>query len=127
MKRENLESTAKAMVADGKGILAADESVGTITKRFDTLKIESTEESRRTYRELLLTSPGVSEFLSGVILYDETIRQKESKGTPFPEVLTKLGVIPGIKVDTGAKSLAGSDEEKMTDGLDGLRDRLRAC
>ncbi len=80
VKRENLESTAKAMVADGKGILAADESVGTITKRFDTLKIKSTEESRRTYRELLLTAPGVSEFLSGVILYDETIRQKDSKG-----------------------------------------------
>ena len=90
MKRENLESIAKAMVADGKGILAADESVGTITKRFDSLKIKSTEESRRTYREMLLTAPGASEFISGVILYDETIRQKDSKGIPFPEVLTKL-------------------------------------
>jgi fructose-bisphosphate aldolase class I len=125
VKRENLESIAKAMVADGKGILAADESVGTITKRFDSLKIKSTEESRRTYREMLLTAPGASEFISGVILFDETIRQKDSKGTPFPEVLTKLGLIPGIKVDTGAKPLAGSDEEKVTEGLDGLRDRLK--
>jgi len=125
VKRQNLESTAKAMVADGKGILAADESVGTITKRFDSLKIKSTEESRRTYREMLLTAPGASEFISGVILYDETIRQKDSKGIPFPEVLTKLGVIPGIKVDTGANPLAGSDEEKVTEGLDGLRDRLK--
>ena len=125
MKRQNLESTAKAMVADGKGILAADETVGTITKRLETLKIESTEESRRTYREMLLTAPGASEFISGVIMYDETIRQKDSNGVPFPEVLTKLGIFPGIKVDTGAKLLGNSDDEKVTEGLDGLRDRLK--
>ena len=90
MKRKNLESIANAMVVDGKGILAADETVGTITKRLETLKIESTEESRRTYREMLLTAPGAYEFISGVIMYDETIRQKDSNGAPFPEVLTKL-------------------------------------
>jgi len=125
MKRKNLESIANAMVVDGKGILAADETVGTITKRLETLKIESTEESRRTYREMLLTAPGAYEFISGVIMYDETIRQKDSNGAPFPEVLTKLGIFPGIKVDTGAKDLADSDDEKVTEGLDGLRDRLK--
>ena len=125
MKCKKLESIANAMVVDGKGILAADETVGTITKRLETLKIESTEESRRTYREMLLTAPGASEFISGVIMYDETIRQKDSNGVPFPEVLTKLGVLPGIKVDTGAKHLADSDDEKVTEGLDGLRDRLK--
>ena len=121
----DLESTAKALVADGKGILAADESVPTLTKRFDTLNIQSTESSRRTYREMLFTTPGAAEFISGVIMYDETIRQKSSGGTPFADVLAKLGIIPGIKVDTGAKPLAGSPEEKVTEGLDGLRDRLK--
>lgn len=125
MKDGGLEATAIALVAEGKGILAADETVGTITKRFESLKISSTEESRRTYRELLFTTPGVSEFLSGVIMYDETIRQKDSQGSPLAEVCTGLGLIPGIKVDTGAKDLAGSPVEKVTEGLDGLRDRLR--
>lgn len=120
-----LEATAKALVADGKGILAADETVGTITKRLETLKIESTENSRRTYREMLFTAPGEADFISGVIMYDETIRQKSSGGTPLAEVLSKQGIIPGIKVDTGAKELAGSPDEKVTEGLDGLRDRLK--
>jgi fructose-bisphosphate aldolase, class I len=124
MKDCSLEATANALVAEGKGILAADETVGTITKRFESLKISSTEEARRTYREMLFTGPGVSEFLSGVIMYDETIRQKDSQGIPLAEVCTRLGIIPGIKVDTGAKDLAGSPGEKITEGLDGLRDRL---
>ena len=124
MKNGSLEATAKALVAEGKGILAADETVGTITNRFESLKITSTEESRRTYREMLFTAPAVSEFISGVIMYDETIRQKDSKGTPLAEVCTRLGIIPGIKVDTGTKDLAGSPGEKVTEGLDGLRDRL---
>lgn len=125
MASHDLESTARALVDDGKGILAADESISTITKRFATLKIESTADSRRTYREMLFTTPGVSEFISGVIMYDETIRQKSSKGTPLAELLSAQGIIPGIKVDTGAKPLAGSPEEKITEGLDGLRDRLK--
>ena len=125
MASDDLESTARALVDDGKGILAADESVSTITKRLATLKIESTADSRRTYREMLFTTPGVSEFISGVIMYDETIRQKSSKGTPLAELLSAQGIIPGIKVDTGAKPLAGSPEEKITEGLDGLRDRLK--
>jgi fructose-bisphosphate aldolase class I len=112
------------MVAEGKGILAADESTPTIGKRFAKLGIESTEENRRAYREMFFTSPGVQESISGVILYDETIRQSTADGTPFPDFLTKLGIIPGIKVDTGAKPLAGSPDEKVTEGLDGLRDRL---
>jgi fructose-bisphosphate aldolase class I len=120
----DLENTAKALVADGKGILAADETPQTLTKRFDALKINSTPDSRRDYREIFFTTPGISEFMSGVILQDETIRQKSSTGTPFPEVLAKQGVIPGIKVDAGAKRLAGSNEEFVTEGLDGLRDRL---
>jgi len=125
MERQELEQTATALVAQGKGILAADETVPTLTKRFDTLKIESTEDSRRAYRELFFTTPNVSEFISGVILQDETIRQKNAAGTPLAEVLSKQGIIPGIKVDTGAKVLAGSPEEKVTEGLDGLRDRLK--
>jgi len=125
MGRQELEQTAKALVAEGKGILAADETVPTLTKRFATLKIESTEDSRRTYREMFFTTPDVSTFISGVILQDETIRQKGSAGIPLPEVLSKQGIIPGIKVDTGAKVLAGSPEEKVTEGLDGLRDRLK--
>ena len=125
MGRQELEQTASLLVADGKGILAADETVSTITKRFATLKIESTEDSRRAYREMFFTTPDVSAFISGVILQDETIRQKNDAGIPLTEVLSKQGIIPGIKVDTGAKVLAGSPEEKVTEGLDGLRDRLK--
>src|SRR3954469_22878064 len=99
MNHEELRSVAKAMVAKGKGILAADESGGTIKKRFDSIKLESTEEARRTYRELLFTTPDAAKYISGVILYDETLRQKTKDGTPFPEYLKKLGVVPGIKVD----------------------------
>src|SRR6476659_1044753 len=121
----DLESIAAILVAEGKGILAADETVPTLTKRFDTLGIRSTEDSRRTYREMLFTSPGSAEFISGVIMYDETIRQKSSGGTPLAEALTAGGIFPGIKVDTGAKPLAGSPDETITEGLDGLRDRLR--
>ena len=112
------------MVAKGKGILAADESGGTITKRFDGIKLDSTEEHRRTYREMLFTAPGAAEAVSGVILYDETIRQKTKDGMPFPQYLTKQGMIPGIKVDLGAKPLAGFPGETITEGLDGLRERL---
>jgi fructose-bisphosphate aldolase, class I len=124
MAENGLEQTARALVAPGKGILAADESDGTIKKRFDTIHVESTEENRRAYRELLFTTPGMEEHISGVILYDETIRQTSTKGTPFPELLESKGVIPGIKVDKGAKPLAASPEEKVTEGLDGLRERL---
>src|SRR3989338_4327984 len=124
MNKDELMKTAKAMVAPGKGILAADESSGTIKKRFDTISVESTEENRRAYRELLFTTPGMEEFISGVILFDETIRQKAKDGTPLPAVLSKKGVIPGIKVDKGAQMLAGSENEKATEGLDGLRDRF---
>ncbi len=112
------------MVAPGKGILAADESTGTITKRFDTVDIESTETSRRDYRELLVTSPGAGDYISGIILYDETIRQEASDGRPFVDMLNELGILPGIKVDTGAKPLALAPEEKVTEGLDGLRERI---
>jgi fructose-bisphosphate aldolase class I len=118
-----LESTARALVAAGRGILAADESSPTIKKRFDSIGVESTEENRRAYRELLFTTKECEEFISGVILYDETIRQKASDGTPLPQVLKKKGIIPGIKVDQGAKALAGT-KEKVTEGLDGLRERL---
>jgi len=124
MNKDELMKTAKAMVAPGKGILAADESSGTIKKRFDSILVESTEENRRFYRELLFTTPGMEEFISGVILYDETIRQKSKDGTSLPDVLVKKGVLPGIKVDKGAKMLAGSDQEKVTEGLDGLRERF---
>jgi len=119
-----LEATAEALVAEGKGILAADESDGTIKKRFDSIGIESTEESRRAYREMLFTTDGVEEYISGVILFDETIRQTAVDGTPFPKLLESRGIIPGIKVDTGAKPLAGAPGETITEGLDGLRDRL---
>jgi fructose-bisphosphate aldolase class I len=124
MNRSELESIARAMVAKGKGILAADESGGTIKKRFDGIKLESTEEARRTYRELLFTTPDVASYISGVILYDETIRQKTKDGTPFPQHLTKLGIVPGIKVDMGAKPLTNFPNETITEGLDGLRERL---
>ena len=112
-------------MAGGKGILAADETVGTLTKRFEKLKIPSTAESRRDYREMLFTAPGSADFISGVIMYDETIRQRGSSGIQLPDILQRQGIIPGIKVDTGAKSLAGSEGETVTEGLDGLRERLR--
>jgi fructose-bisphosphate aldolase class I len=124
MNASELNRVANAMVAKGKGILAADESSGTIKKRFDSIKLESTEEHRRSYRELLFTAPGAAEFVSGVILYDETIRQKTRDGTPFPQYLAQQGIIPGIKVDLGAKPLAGFGGETVTEGLDGLRERL---
>jgi len=126
MNRNELETIARAMVAKGKGILAADESGGTIKKRFDAIKLESTEEARRTYRELLFTTAGAADYISGVIMFDETIRQKTKDGTPFPQYLQKLGIVPGIKVDAGAKPLAGFPKETITEGLDGLRDRLAA-
>ena len=124
MNRSELARIARAMVVTNRGILAADESSGTIKKRFDGIKLESTEENRRTYREMLFTAPGVAETISGVILYDETLRQKTKDGVPFADYLTKLGVIPGIKVDTGAKPLANFPNETITEGLDGLRERL---
>ncbi|HET9107869.1 MAG TPA: class I fructose-bisphosphate aldolase [Steroidobacteraceae bacterium] len=124
MNRNELARIAQAMVAKGKGILAADESTGTIKKRFDAIRLESTEEQRRSYRELLFTAPGAAEAISGVILYDETIRQKTRDGTPFPQYLTQHGMLPGIKVDMGAKALAGFPGETITEGLDGLRERL---
>jgi fructose-bisphosphate aldolase class I len=124
MNPSELARVAGAMVAKGKGILAADESTSTITKRFGSIKLESTEEHRRSYREMLFTAQGAAESVSGVILYDETIRQKTKDGTPFPQYLAKQGMIPGIKVDTGAKPLAGFPGETITEGLDGLRERL---
>jgi len=120
----SLEETARALVAPGKGILAADESDGTIKKRFDSIGVESTEETRRTYRDLLFTTEGAADHISGVILYDETIRQSSPNGTPFPKLLEQQGIIPGIKVDKGAKDLANAPGEKVTEGLDGLRERL---
>jgi fructose-bisphosphate aldolase, class I len=120
----DLHETASALVAEGKGILAADESDGTIKKRFDSIGVESTEENRRSYRELLFTTEGAEEYVSGVILFDETLRQSASDGTPFPELLSSKGIIPGIKVDKGAKPLALAEGETITEGLDGLRGRL---
>ena len=124
MNSSELARIAGAMVAKGKGILAADESTGTIKKRFDAIKLESTEEHRRAYREMLFTAPGASQAISAVIFYDETLRQKTRDGTPFPQYLMKQGIIPGIKVDLGAKPLAGFPGETITEGLDGLRERL---
>ncbi len=124
MDKQLLSKTAAAMVAKGRGILAADESSGTCEKRFQSIGVECTEESRRVYRGLLLTTPGVEQFVSGVIFYDETLRQKTNDGVPFPDYLAKKGVIPGIKVDKGAMGLALCPGEKVTEGLDGLRGRL---
>ncbi len=118
-----LEATARELVAHGKGILAADESNRTMTKRLEAVGVDSNEESRHSFRELLFTTDGASEFVSGVILYDETIRQ-QIDGTPIPDYLSSIGIVPGIKVDTGTQPLAGSSEEKVTEGLDGLGDRL---
>jgi fructose-bisphosphate aldolase, class I len=124
MTIRDLGQLASSLVDDGRGILAADESVATLTRRFDALGIPSTEDSRRRYREMLFTTPGLAAFISGVILYDETIRQKSTSGTPFAQVLGRQGIVPGIKVDVGAKTLAGAPGELVTEGLDGLRDRL---
>ncbi len=124
MNTKILASVAAQMVASGKGILAADESHSTCKKRFDALGLECTEESRRTYRQLLITAPGTEKFLSGIILFDETLRQKTDKGEPFVKVLERKGIFPGIKVDTGAKELALHAGEMVTEGLDNLRERL---
>jgi fructose-bisphosphate aldolase, class I len=123
-KVDDLAETVQSLVASGKGILAADESGGTIERRFAAVGVESTEENRRAYREILLTTDGASQWISGVILFDETIRQRAADGTSLPEVLERQGIIPGIKVDRGAKPLALAAGEKVTEGLDGLRERL---
>ena len=119
-----LEKIAKQMVAKGKGILAADESTGTMTKRLSSVNVESTSENRLKFRETLFSAEGMKNYIGGVILYDETIKQKTSSGKSIPDLIKSYGSIPGIKVDTGAKKLAGSPEEKVTEGLDGLRERL---
>ncbi|MCA1691049.1 MAG: fructose-bisphosphate aldolase class I [Actinobacteria bacterium] len=120
----SLAAIAQQLVASGRRVLAADESNATITKRFGALDIESSEENRRAYRDTLLSTPGLEEYISGVILYDETIRQCSSDGTPFPKMLDQKGILPGIKVDTGSKPLANAPDEQVTEGLDGLRDRI---
>jgi fructose-bisphosphate aldolase class I len=125
MSIEDLESVAQAMVAPGKGIIAIDESNTTIAKRFQGVGIENTEENRRAYRELLLTTPGLSDHISGAILFDETIRQSTKDGVPFTQVMKKNGIIPGIKVDKGTQALAGFPGDVVTEGLDGLRERLQ--
>jgi fructose-bisphosphate aldolase class I len=124
MKIAELEATARALVAKGKGILAADESHPTVKKRFDTIGLESTEETRRQYRELFFTTRGMQEFISGVILFEETMRQSAQDGTLFPALLVAKGVLPGIKVDQGKSPIPGSPNESITNGLDGLRERL---
>ena len=122
---DSLQDIAQAMTIKGKGILAADESNPTCKKRFDSIDVDSTEQNRNIYRDMLFTTKGMEEFISGVILFDETIRQSTIKsGVSFPDFLSDLGVIPGIKVDAGAKHLSGTDNEKITEGLDGLDDRL---
>ena len=125
MTHQSMDHTAQALVAPGKGILAADESTPTMAKRLAGIGLESTEPLRRAYRELLFTTEGLSEYISGVILYDETIRQRTADGRPFAEVLSAAGLIPGIKVDAGTKPLAAFPDEVVTDGLDGLRDRMK--
>ena len=125
MNLKDIIITAKSLVADDKGLLAIDESNPTCNKRFAAAGIPQTEEFRRSYREMIITTPGLGECISGLILYDETIRQKKKDGTLFIKAITDLGIIPGIKVDTGAKDMAGHPGEKITEGLDGLRDRLR--
>ena len=124
MNVQQLVETSHALVAPQKGILAADESSATIKRRLDSINVESTEESRRDYREMLFRTGGIAEFISGVILYDETVRQNGADGTPLMQALTDQGILPGVKVDTGAKPLAGAPSETVTEGLDGLRDRL---
>ena len=124
MNLEQLASITLKMVSANKGLLAADESTGTISKRLASVGLDSTEESRRDYREMLIRTEGLGEYISGVILYDETIRQVSKDGVPLTRLLIDQGILPGIKVDTGAKALAGSDGEKVTEGLDGLYDRV---
>lgn len=124
MNHQNLENTARALLAPGKGLLAADESLGTNEKRFKALGIAVSQGTRRAYREMLFTAPDCASFLSGVILFDETLRDTASDGTPFPQLLTAQGILPGIKVDAGAKEMALFSGEKITEGLDGLRERL---
>src|SRR5262245_13599842 len=125
MKTNAIQTTAHALVADGKGILAADETAGTLAKRFEATKVPSTSASRRAYREMFITTPGITEFISGVIMNDETIRQMNAVAVPFTDLLAEQDIVPGIKVDNGAKPLAGSPGETITEGLDGLRDRLK--
>lgn len=124
MNLDGLNKVARAMVAPGKGILAADESHPTIKKRFDGIGVENTEAHRRDYREMLFTAPGIDAWIGGVILFDETLRQESSDGVPFPALLARRGIVPGIKVDAGARALAGFAGETVTEGLDGLRKRL---
>jgi fructose-bisphosphate aldolase class I len=124
MHTTELEQTIQKLSAAGKGILAADESMATITKRFNALNIESTEETRRAYRELLITTPSLSDYVAGIILFEETLNQKAADGTPFPTLLKKSGILPGIKVDKGLVTIPNTDEENMTQGLDGLAARL---
>jgi fructose-bisphosphate aldolase class I len=124
MNNDKLRSVAKAIVAKQKGVLAADESNPTIKKRFDSIKVESTEENRRRYREILFSTEGIERYIGGIILFDETLRQGTQDGIPFAELLSSRGIVPGIKVDKGAKDLALYPEEKITEGLDGLRERL---
>ena len=124
MDKTNMQNIARALVAPGKGILAADESLPTIEKRFKSIGVPSTEENRRAYRDLLFTTPELGNYISGAILFDESLRQSDSKGNPFPEALRKERIIPGIKVDKGTKALAGFPGDKITEGLDGLRDRF---
>src|SRR5687768_15373421 len=124
MNMDELKSVAEATVAKQKGILAADESSPTIKKRYASIEVESTEENRRRYREILFTTEGIERYIGGVILYDETLRQKSSDGTPFAQLLSSRGIIPGIKVDKGTKALALHPGNKITEGLDGLRERL---
>ena len=124
MNTAEIDTTARALVTPGKGILAADESLPTIGKRFQSVGVSSTEESLRAYREMLFTTAGLGEFISGIILFDETIRQNAADGALLVEVLRRQGIIPGIKVDQGAKALAGFPGDKVTEGLDGLRERL---
>jgi len=125
-ERNELEATITKIVEAHKGILAADESTPTITKRFTAVGIESTEDSRRAYRSLLITTPGAADYLSGVILFEETLGQKAGDGTPLPQVLVKHGILPGIKVDKGTTALPGADGDLITQGLDGLAERLKA-
>src|SRR6266571_3718513 len=125
MSKQELETVAQSMVAKGKGILAADESMGTIKRRFDSIKIGSSDNNRRAYREMLFTTKGVEEAISGVILFDETIRTSASDGTPFAQLLAKKGIMPGIKVDKGPVDIPGFPGEVVTEGLDGLRGRLK--
>ena len=124
MQLDKLEATAREMVASGRGILAMDESTGTCSSRFEKLGVVSTEQNRLSYRQMLVTAPGISDYISGAILFDETIRQKVNREIPFASYLDRIGIVPGIKVDKGAKVLAGHPEEKVTEGLDGLRERL---